>query len=120
MVKGKTLYRIATDALQNAQLGADQVASRVEAVGVDGPADGLWIDPRGRLNVSSVEHHAIRVRQGERFATLVRDRQLIWPDTFSEGPDGTIYVTDSRIPDMSWYQPQNPAALPTRLYAIRR
>ncbi|MDR5835928.1 L-dopachrome tautomerase-related protein [Caballeronia sp. LZ034LL] len=119
-VKGKTLYRIATDALQNAQLGADQVASRVEAVGVDGPADGLWIDPRGRLYVSSVEHHAIRVRQGERFATLVRDRQLIWPDTFSEGPDGTIYVTDSRIPDMSWYQPQNPAALPTRLYAIRR
>ncbi|WP_309911787.1 L-dopachrome tautomerase-related protein [Caballeronia sp. LZ035] len=119
-VKGKTLYRIATDALQNAQLGADQVASRVEAVAVDGPADGLWIDPRERLYVSSVEHHAIRVRQGERFATLVRDRQLIWPDTFSEGPDGTIYVTDSRIPDMSWYQPQNPAALPTRLYAIRK
>jgi sugar lactone lactonase YvrE len=119
-VKGKTLYRIATDALQNAQLGAEQVASRVEAVGIDGPADGLWIDQRGRLYVSSVEHHAVRVRNGDRLTTLVRDRQLVWPDTFSEGPDGTIYVTDSRIPDMSWFQPQNPAALPTRLYAIRR
>jgi len=118
-VKGKTLYRIATDALQNAQLSAQQVSSRVEAVGIDGPADGLWFDERGRLYVSSVEHHAIRVRDGDRFTTLLRDKRLVWPDTFSEGADGTIYVTDSRIPDMSWFDPQSPVALPTRLYAIR-
>jgi sugar lactone lactonase YvrE len=41
-VKGKTLYRIATDALQNAQLSAQQVSARVEAAGVDVSADGLW------------------------------------------------------------------------------
>ncbi|CAL8481129.1 L-dopachrome tautomerase-related protein [Caballeronia sp. S22] len=40
-VKGKTLYRIATDALQNAQLSPQQVSERVEVVGIDGPADGL-------------------------------------------------------------------------------
>ncbi|SAK97660.1 Major royal jelly protein [Caballeronia pedi] len=118
-VKGKTLYRIATDALQNTQLTARQVSTRVEPVGIDGPADGLWFDERGRLYVSSVEHHAIRVRDGERFTTLLRDKRLVWPDTFSEGADGTIYVTDSRIPDMSWFDPQSPIALPTRLYAIR-
>ncbi|MDR5883936.1 L-dopachrome tautomerase-related protein [Caballeronia sp. LZ032] len=118
-VKGKTLYRIATDALQNAQLSPRQVSARVEAVGIDGPADGLWFDERGRLYVSSVEHHAIRVRDGERIDTLLRNRALIWPDTFSEGADGTIYITDSRIPEMSWFDPQSPIALPTRLYAIR-
>jgi sugar lactone lactonase YvrE len=118
-VKGKTLYRIATDALENAQLSAQQVSARVETVGIDGPADGLWIDAQGRLYVSSVEHHAIRVRDNSRLETVVRDRRLVWPDTFSEGPDGTLYITDSRIPDMSWFDPQSPIALPTRLYAIR-
>ncbi|WP_459906512.1 SMP-30/gluconolactonase/LRE family protein [Caballeronia sp. HLA56] len=119
-VKGKTLYRIATDALQNTQLSAQQVASRVEAVGIDGTADGLLFDERGRLYVSAVEHHAVRVRNGDRLWTLVRDPQLRWPDTFAEGPDGTVYVTDSRIPDMSWFTPGNPVALPTSLYAIKR
>ena len=50
---------------------------------------------------------------------MVQDRQLVWPDTFTEGPDGTLYVTDSRTPDMSWLDPQSPIALPTRLYAIK-
>jgi len=118
-VKGKALYRIATEALQNTQLDAQQLAARVEAVGIDGPADGLLFDERGRLYVSSVEDHAVRVREGRRLFTLVRDPALRWPDTFTRGPDGTVYVTDSRIPDMSWFNPQNPIALPTRLYAIR-
>jgi len=118
-VKGKTLYRIPTDALQNAQLSAQQVSSRVEVVGINGPADGLLFDARGRLYVSSVEHHAVRVRDGDRLTTLLRDPQLRWPDTFTQGPDGTVYVTDSRIPDMSWFNPNNPIALPTSLYAIR-
>jgi sugar lactone lactonase YvrE len=119
-VKGKTLYRIATDALQNPQLSAQQVSSRVETVGIDGPADGLLFDRRGRLYVSGVEDHAVRVREGDRLWTLLRDPQLRWPDTFTQGPDGTVYVTDSRIPDMSWFKPDNPIALPTSLYAIRR
>src|SRR5206468_732385 len=108
-----------TDALQNAQLSAQQVSSRVEVVGINGPADGLLFDARGRLYVSSVEHHAVRVRDGDRLTTLLRDPQLRWPDTFTQGPDGTVYVTDSRIPDMSWFNPKNPIALPTSLYAIR-
>lgn len=117
-VKGKTLYRIATDALQNPQVGADQVAGRVETVGLDGPADGLEFDRRGRLFVSGVEDHSIRVREGSVLHRLLRDPDLRWPDTFAEGPDGTMYVTDSRIPDMSWFKPGNPIALPTRLFAI--
>lgn len=83
------------------------------------PADGLWIDERGRLYVSSVEHHAVRVRDGSRLSTVVRDRQLVWPDTFTEGPDGTLYVTDSRISDMRWFNSQSPTMLPTQLYAIK-
>ncbi len=60
-----------------------------------------------------------REREGAGLSTVVQDRQLVWPDTFTEGPDGTLYVTDSRTPDMSWLDPQSPIALPTRLYAIK-
>lgn len=117
-VKGKTLYRVPTDALINASLSARQVESKIERVGENGPADGLLIDRQGRLYVSAVEEHAVKVRDGNQLRLLVQDKQLRWPDTFAEGPDGAIYVTDSRIPDMSWFRPDSPPALPTTLLKI--
>jgi hypothetical protein len=29
--------------------------------------------------------------------TVIKDDRLEWPDTFSEGPDGAIYITASHI-----------------------
>ena len=60
----------------------------------------------------------MKVRDGGRDATLVQDDRLRWPDTFSEGPDGTIYVTSSRIQDMSWFKPENGPRLTTQLWRI--
>jgi hypothetical protein len=31
------------------------------------------------------------------------DPRLRWPDTFSQGPDGAIYVTASHIQDSPWF-----------------
>lgn len=119
-VKGKTLYRVATEALHNVELPPDQVAAQVERIGENGPADGLLFDQQGRLYISAIEEHAIKIREGENLRTLVHDPGLRWPDTFAAGPDGTIYVTDSRIPDMNWFKPDSPSALPTRLLKIVR
>ena len=30
---------------------------------------------------------------------------MVWPDTFSQGPDGLMYVTTSHIPEMEWFDP---------------
>ena len=60
----------------------------------------------------------MKVRDGDRIITLVQDKRLRWPDTFSEGPDGTIYVTSSRIQDMSWFKPANGPRLETQLWRI--
>lgn len=115
---GRTLYRIATDALDDARLSAKELESRIERVGESEPTDGLWIDKRGRLYLSAIESNAVRVRDGGRETTLVQDERLRWPDTFSEGPDGTIYVTSSHIQDMSWFKPENGPRLPTQLWRI--
>lgn len=116
---GRTLYRISTDALENARLSEKDIEARVERVAETEPTDGLWIDRRGRLYLSAIEQNAVKVRDGDRITTVVQDRRLRWPDTFSEGPDGTIYVTSSRIQDMNWFKPENGPRLETQLWRIQ-
>lgn len=115
---GRTLYRIATTALDDPRLSDQALASRVERAGVTEPTDGLWIDARGRMYLSAIEQDAVHVRDGDRITTLVQDKRLRWPDTFSQGPDGAIYVTSSRIHDMSWFKPENGPRLATQLWRI--
>jgi sugar lactone lactonase YvrE len=115
---GRTLYRITTDAVENPRLSEKDIEARVERVAETEPTDGLWIDGRGRLYLSAIEQDAVKVRDGDRTTTLVQDKRLRWPDTFSEGPDGTIYITSSRIQDMSWFKPENGPRLQTQLWRI--
>nr|MDQ6925750.1 major royal jelly family protein [Candidatus Eremiobacteraeota bacterium] len=116
---GHTLYRIATAALRDTALSAHALAGRVERVGTTNVADGLWMTPEGRLYVSAPEENGVKVRESDgRMTLVVRDARLRWPDTFSQGPDGAMYVTASHIQDMDWYKPGNPKALTTQLFRI--
>jgi sugar lactone lactonase YvrE len=119
-IKGHTLYRIETEVLRDTALSLGQAGKRVERAGENGPADGLWIDQQDRMYVSAVEESAVKLREGDRLSVLVQDARLRWPDTFSEGPDGTIYITASHIPDMSWFKPGNPQKVATTLFRIER
>lgn len=49
-----------------------------------------------------------------------QDPRLRWPDTFSQGPDGSLYVTASRIQDSAFFRRETPVALPTQLWRLRR
>ncbi|MBV9829349.1 MAG: hypothetical protein JO001_27335 [Alphaproteobacteria bacterium] len=115
---GRTLYRITTDALDNPSMTEKDLEARVERAAETEPTDGLWIDGRGRLYLSAIEQDAVKVGDGDRITTLVQDKRLRWPDTFSEGPDGTVYVTSSHIQDMSWFKPENGPRLETQLWRI--
>ena len=119
---GKTLYRIPTSALHDARLGDEALANRVEKVGENGVSDGLWIDEHGRMFISALEENAVKVRDlaGDGAPRVVAkdDRRLRWPDTFTEGPDGSIYVTASHIMDMPWYAPKMPPQVRTTLFRL--
>jgi len=117
-IKGRTLYRIATGVLDDASLPDKSVEGKVETVGENGPADGLLFDREGRMYISAVEENAIKVREGGKVSMLLQDSRLRWPDTFALGPDGTVYVTSSRIMDMHWFKPENPPSLKTTLFRI--
>lgn len=131
-IKGKTLYSLPTNALTGwataafvpEMLSDRTLESKIVTVGENGPADGLLIARKdGRMYVTSPQENSVKVRDltstGSGLTTLVQDPQLRWPDTFSEGPDGTIYVTTSHIQDSADYKPGAPISLPTELWAIR-
>jgi len=117
-IKGRTLYRVPTAALCDSGLDDEAVSKQVERVGENGPADGLLIDPQGRMYISAVEENAVKRREGDQVRTLLQDPRLRWPDTFAQGPDGTVYITASHIPDMPWFRPEQPTAVRTTLFRI--
>jgi hypothetical protein len=51
--------------------------------------------------------------------TVVQDERLRWPDSFAQGPDGTIYITSSHIMDTKWFDPDAGPITPTELWRIR-
>lgn len=122
-IKGKTLHAAPTAALRD-ERDAVRLSAQVRAVADNGPADGLLIGRRdGRMYVTSPEDDSVKrrdlARPGAPLELVVRDARLRWPDTFAEGPDGTLYVTASRIQDSAFYRPGAPAALPTELWSFR-
>ena len=123
---GDTLYRIQTAALTGKGLAAGDVSSHVQAYGKVGPTDGLWIG-RGTdtLYVTSIEDSAIKARDLSEgpdggLRTVLQDPRLRWPDTFSQGTDGSLYVTTSRIQDSAFFNRDAPPALPTQLWRLPR
>ena len=104
---GKTLYRIATSALQDASLAPDAMSAKVETVSPSEPNDGLWQDRTGKLFFTAVQKDAIETQEpgAKERHLLVKDPRLVWPDTFAEGPDATLYVTNSAIQNSPRYNP---------------
>jgi sugar lactone lactonase YvrE len=124
-IKGDELYRIPTEALLGAGLRGEDVSGKVEPYGKNGVNDGLLI-ARGTqdMYLSSVQDNAIKVRNlaegpSAEKRVVVQDERLRWPDTFAQGPDGTIYVTTSHIQDSAFFKPDAPPALPTQLWRLK-
>lgn len=99
---GKTLYRIATSTIQNPDSTSH---ARPEKVATTEPADGLWTSDKGEIYLSSISDNAVKVvnPQDGSVRELLTDSRLRWPDTFSQGPDGQVYVTASHIQDSPWF-----------------
>lgn len=130
-IKGKTLYSLPTSALNPGLTTAvtpealedTTLRGKVEAVGENGPADGLIISKHdGKMYVTGPQTNSIGIRdlsqKGGRPTTLLQDDKLHWPDTFSEGADGTIFFTTSHIQDSAFFQEGAPIALPTELWSF--
>ena len=114
---GKTLYSIATDKLRP-DVGESERAAAVKAVATTAIADGLWMSKAGVLYITSPTDYSIRRLAGSGTEIVLTDKRLRWPDTFAEGPDGTMYVTASHIQDTPWFKPGAPPSIRTELFSF--
>jgi sugar lactone lactonase YvrE len=114
---GRTLYSIATDRLRENVSEADRAAA-LKTVAKTHVADGLWMSKAGTLYLTSPTDNAIKRLNGSTVETVLTDRRLRWPDTFSEGPDGRMYVTASHIQDTQWFTPGAPPSIRTELFSF--
>jgi sugar lactone lactonase YvrE len=92
------MYRVRTADLRNLEMGAAELAGRVETWAEKTMSDGITIDAAGTLYLTDPEHSAIvQLRQDQTLETLLKDDTLRWPDGFSWGPDGWLYVSCSAL-----------------------
>ena len=116
---GKTLYRVPLAALTDPTATDYSVGRAVEPVAEYRVPDGILHTRAGALLLTAPETDEVKVMNPDRtFATFARDRRLRWPDSMAEGPDGSIYITSSRIQDSAWFKPENGPRLRTTLYRI--
>jgi len=106
-VNGDRMYRIRTADLQNPNLGDDELGRRVENYGPKTLSDGLTTDDGDNVYLSDMEHSAVVLLKPDRtLETLVKSPRLRWPDGFSFGPDGWLYVTCSALQHVLFLDPE--------------
>lgn len=115
---GRTLYGIDTAKLRAEVSEADR-AQAVKTVASTHVADGLWMSKAGVLYLTSPTDYLItRLAADKRVEPVLTNKRLRWPDTFSEGPDGRIYVTASHIQNTQWFTPGAPPSIRTQLFSF--
>lgn len=91
---GTRLYRIPTAALRDSNLSDSELAAAVEPWAERPISDGISIDQAGNVYISAVGQNEVGVILAEtrEYQPLFSGDSIRWPDAFSYGPDGYMYV----------------------------
>ena len=117
-LEGRTLYSIPTTKLADGVAESDRAAA-VVTVAPTQVTDGLWMSKAGVLYITSPSDYSIKRLAKDKVETVLTDKRLRWPDTFAEGPDGTIYVTASHIQDTARFKPGASISQKTELFSFK-
>lgn len=98
-IAANTLYRVKTDALRD-----PNGKPKPEKYAKTFPVDGIWMDSKSNIYMGNLQQNAVaRLNTDRKIDTMVTDQRLQWPDTFSQGPDGAIYISASHINESPTY-----------------
>jgi sugar lactone lactonase YvrE len=93
-----TLYRLRTADIERLWQCPAALAARIERYAEITLSDGITSDLRGNIYLTDIEHSAVvRLTPGRGLQTLVKDGHIRWPDGFSFGPGGWLYLTGSAL-----------------------
>lgn len=92
------LYSISTESLRDRTISDKDLLSHVEYRGEKGASDGMITDAKGAVYAGDYENNSIRkIKPDGTIMTIVHDPRLLWPDTFSIGPDQYLYVIVNQL-----------------------
>lgn len=92
------MYRVRTTDLLDESLTDDALAARVERYGDKPISDGSTVDAGGNVYITSITDDAIGVTRADgSYEILYQQDDLSWPDGFSMGVDGYVYVTINEL-----------------------
>jgi sugar lactone lactonase YvrE len=95
---GRRMYRLPTAALRDGSLEEWQLAQLIEDWAAKPISDGSSADTAGNVYISDVGNHAIGVSTVSGYHVIAQDERLLkWPDAFSFGPDGMLYVATNQL-----------------------
>ncbi len=117
---GKSLYKVSNKIISDDLLSYEFVENSVIKVADTGTVDGLISNDNEYIFLSNLEENSIKYlnKNGE-LKTLIKDKNLSWPDSFAISPDSYLYVTDSRINDMPLFNNGKQVETPVyKLYKI--
>jgi sugar lactone lactonase YvrE len=94
----KTLYRVRTRDLRDADLAPDVLAGRVQPYAQRPITDGISLDEAGNIYLGDLANNAIGViDSGRNYRIVQRSPLMSWIDAFSFGPDGYFYVVANQL-----------------------
>jgi hypothetical protein len=100
-LNGSRLLRVALADLVDERLSADELSARIEPYAKKPLGQGISADTTGNIYVTDVEHNSVYIIGADRGPrTLLRSTRIRWPGGSSLGPDGSLYVSDSALPEV--------------------
>ncbi|KAF6573617.1 gluconolaconase [Paenibacillus sp. EKM212P] len=92
------LYSISTEALRDRTIPDFNLRYHVQYWGEKGASDGLITDAKGNVYAGDYENDSIRkIFPNGIMETIAHDPRILWPDTFSIGPDQYLYVIVNQL-----------------------
>lgn len=92
------LYSISTEALRDRSIPDMNLNHHVKYWGEKGASDGMITGAKGTVYAGDYENNSIRkIWPNGVMETIAHDPRMLWPDTFSIGPDQYLYVIVNQL-----------------------
>ncbi len=97
-LSSRHLYSISTEALRDRTIPDMNVQQQVMYRGEKGASDGMITDAKGNVYAGDYENNSIRkIWPNGTMETIAHDPRILWPDTFSIGPDRYLYFIVNQL-----------------------
>ncbi|QHA93104.1 L-dopachrome tautomerase-related protein [Bacillus sp. N1-1] len=97
-LSSRHLYSISTEALRDRTIPDRDLLYQVEYWGEKGASDGMITGAKGTVYAGDYENNSIRkILPNGIMETIAHDPRVLWPDTFSIGPDQYLYVIVNQL-----------------------